>query len=101
MKEIIDTVRAAFDAKRVYGSASPEFKAAQLAAMEEVNKQCQCGDNMLISTHDKNDAGQEIGIRIQKKGEGAIFCSYVLEIIKPPQESEEKVKRHPWPHKNP
>jgi hypothetical protein len=104
MKTIIELVRAAFDAKRIFGPESVEFKAAQLAAMEEVNRRCQLGDNQLINTHDKDDAGLEIGIRIQKRGEGALFCSYVLETIPAPQEKEVankvKEKRHPWPHKS-
>ncbi len=101
MKNVIDKVRTAFDAKRVNGPASDEFKAAQLAAMEEINASCKCDDNLLISTHDKNDAGREIGIRIQKRGEGAKYCSYVLEIMPGAEKQATKEKRHPWPYKNP
>lgn len=100
MDKIIQLVSSAFSAKKEYGPNSEEFKAAQLAAHEEIDRCCIVGTNELCGTGEKNGAGLEVGVRIQKKGEGCMACSYVLEVIQPKKENQAEEKKksssHPW-----
>lgn len=84
-KKILELVYAANAAKQDHGPNSPEFKAAQLAAMEEIDRQYD-GNPDTGLTEDMIPTGHmtpfgEISVLVQKKGKapkgkGAKMCSY-------------------------
>lgn len=84
LSNIKNLVKNAFDVKKEYGASSQEFIVAQREAMEEVDRILKVGGCEIIPTGDRNELGQLIGVRIEKKGEGFKLCSYVKTVIKEP-----------------
>lgn len=103
--KILDLVLAANAAKQDDGPNSENFKDAQLAAMEEIDRQYDGNQETglvedLIPTGHTDPFGGEISVLVQKKGKapkgkGAMMCSYRIvhpEIKAPEPEKKEVLK---------
>jgi hypothetical protein len=78
MTEIIYLVESCFSAKRKHGPESGQFKAAQKLAFQKINQTYKAGDVVYINVPESGVLPSPIKIKIEKKGEGADFCSFVL-----------------------
>jgi hypothetical protein len=79
MKKIIGFVEAVFKAKAQFGGNSEEFKAAQSAALEEIDRSYDYGAEDIIRVEKSEILPPGIGIKINKKKiTPSDHCSFVL-----------------------
>jgi hypothetical protein len=78
VNEIKRLVEAALAAKKQYGASSKEYTAAQNEVFVEINKIYKAGDKIRIEVTESSVLNAPVSIEIEKHGEGARYCSFVL-----------------------